>query len=72
MELLMIYKISPHPSLLKRGRKKAEMTHSITRRTFLFKALLLKTTGIPHTVKRPLPNPPVLRSRHPIGYRYTR
>ncbi len=22
MELLMIYKISPHPSLLKRGRKK--------------------------------------------------
>ena len=32
MELLMIYKISPHPSLLKRGRKKAEMTHSITRR----------------------------------------
>ena len=26
----MIYKISPHPSLLKRGREKAEMTHSIT------------------------------------------
>ena len=32
MELLMIYKISPHPSLLKRGRKKVDMTHSITRR----------------------------------------
>jgi hypothetical protein len=28
----MIYKISPHPSLLKRGREKAEMTHSVTRR----------------------------------------
>ncbi len=33
MELLMIYKISPHPSLPKRGRKEIEMTHSITRRT---------------------------------------
>ena len=42
MELLMIYKISPDPSLPKRGkerrtlpkrgREKAEMTHSITRR----------------------------------------
>ncbi len=42
MELLMIYKISPSPSLPKRGkerenfpkkeREKAEMTHSITRR----------------------------------------
>ncbi len=28
----MIYKISPRPSLLKRGREKAEMTHSITQR----------------------------------------
>ena len=28
----MIYKISPHPSLLKRGREKVDMTHSITRR----------------------------------------
>jgi hypothetical protein len=34
MELLMINKISPRPSLLKRGREKAEMTHSITRRRF--------------------------------------
>jgi hypothetical protein len=44
MELLMIYKISPDPSLpkrgkkwkslLKRGREKAEMTHSITRSAF--------------------------------------
>jgi len=32
MELFMIYKISPHPSLPKRGREKVEMTHSITRR----------------------------------------
>ena len=29
----MIYKISPHPSLLKRGKEKAEITHSITQRT---------------------------------------
>jgi len=33
----MIYKISPHPSLPKRGREKAEMTHSITRRAFTVK-----------------------------------
>jgi hypothetical protein len=43
----MIYKISPRPSLLKRGKerenftkegeiKKAEMTHSITRRASFF------------------------------------
>jgi predicted nucleic acid-binding protein len=31
----MIYKISPHPSLLKRGKEKAEITHSITQRTLL-------------------------------------
>ena len=35
----MIYKIYPHPSLLKRGREKAEMTHSITRRAHLNIAL---------------------------------
>jgi len=28
----MIYKISPDPSLPKRGREKADMTHSIWRR----------------------------------------
>jgi hypothetical protein len=28
----MIYKISPHPSLLKRGRKKTETSHSIMRK----------------------------------------
>jgi hypothetical protein len=41
MELLMIYKISPHPSLLKRGREKAEMTHSIPRRPFIKESLNL-------------------------------
>ena len=45
MELLMIYKISPHPSFAKRGkenenfakegREKAEMLHSLMRRTIL-------------------------------------
>ena len=34
LELLMIHKISPFPSLLKRG-KKAEMVHSITRRAVI-------------------------------------
>jgi len=40
----MIYKISPRPSLLKRGREKAEMPHSITRRAKkdnLFRMILL-------------------------------
>ena len=32
MELLVIHKISPDPSLPKRGREKAEMPRSITRR----------------------------------------
>ena len=36
MELLMINKISPRPSLLKRGREKAEMPHSFTRRALIF------------------------------------
>jgi len=32
MELSMIYKISPNPSLPKRGKEKVKMIHSITRR----------------------------------------
>ena len=40
MELLIIYKISPHPSLLKRGREKAEMTHSVTRRAKFLKFVI--------------------------------
>jgi hypothetical protein len=43
MELLMIYKISPHPSLLKRGRKKAEMAHSITRRVTINNSVFLRS-----------------------------
>jgi predicted nucleotidyltransferase len=35
----MINKISPRPSLLKRGREKAEMTHSITRRALIINAI---------------------------------
>jgi hypothetical protein len=35
MELLMIYKISPDPSFPKRGREKADMTHSIWKRLLL-------------------------------------
>jgi hypothetical protein len=38
----MIYKISPRPSLLKRGREKAEITHSITRRAIVFRGFLPK------------------------------
>ena len=36
----MIYKISPRPSLLKRGREKAEMTHSVTRRAVFNKQVV--------------------------------
>ena len=40
----MIYKISPRPSLLKRGKEKAEMPHSITRRARKIKGTLSKKT----------------------------
>ena len=34
--MLMIDKISPHPSLPKRGREKVDMTHSITGRVIFY------------------------------------
>jgi len=36
----MIDKISPHPSLPKRGREKEEMTHSNTRRAKIIRSLV--------------------------------
>jgi len=40
----MIYKISPFPSLLKRG-KKAEMVRSIMQRADILKLVLFRTFG---------------------------
>jgi hypothetical protein len=37
----MINKISPHPSLLKRGREKGETTQSITRRALFSKKFFI-------------------------------
>jgi hypothetical protein len=51
MELLMIYKISPHPSLSKRGREKVEMTHSITRRVKIIEEDLCERLSIRHGSK---------------------